>query len=96
MLRGCGHMVPTDQPERAYTMLQRFLVPMAVLPPPVPSPPPAPASDGNDLSGGAWAIIGAAVTIVIAGAIAAPMYLARRKSVAIGQINAESLLPARE
>ena len=52
--------------------------------------------DGIGLSGGAWAIIGAAVTIVIAGAIAAPMYLARRKSVTIGQINAESLLPARE
>lgn len=33
MLRGCGHMVPTDQPVRAYTMLQRFLVPMAPLPP---------------------------------------------------------------
>ena len=32
MLRGCGHMVPTDQPVRAYTMLQRFLVPMAPLP----------------------------------------------------------------
>ena len=31
MLRGCGHMVPTDQPVRAYTMLQRFLVPMAPL-----------------------------------------------------------------
>ena len=34
MLRGCGHMVPTDQPVRAYTMLQRYLVPMAPLPPP--------------------------------------------------------------
>ena len=33
MLRGCGHMVPTDQPVRAYTMLERFLVPMAPLPP---------------------------------------------------------------
>ena len=33
MLRGCGHMVPTDQPVRAYTMLQQFLVPMAPLPP---------------------------------------------------------------
>lgn len=33
MLRGCGHMVPTDQPVRAYTMIQRFLVPMAPLPP---------------------------------------------------------------
>jgi len=33
MLRGCGHMVPSDQPVRAYTMLQRFLVPMATLPP---------------------------------------------------------------
>jgi len=32
MLRGCGHMVPTDQPVRAYTMLQRFLVPMKPLP----------------------------------------------------------------
>ena len=32
MLRGCGHMVPTDQPVRAYTMLERFLVPMAPLP----------------------------------------------------------------
>ena len=32
MLRGCGHMVPTDQPVRAYTMMQRFLVPMAPLP----------------------------------------------------------------
>ena len=31
MLRGCGHMVPTDQPVRAYSMLQRFLVPMAPL-----------------------------------------------------------------
>lgn len=31
MLRGCGHMVPTDQPVRAYTMMQRFLVPMAPL-----------------------------------------------------------------
>lgn len=31
MLRGCGHMVPSDQPRRAYTMLQRFLVPMAPL-----------------------------------------------------------------
>jgi len=31
MLRGCGHMVPTDQPVRAYTMLQRHLVPMAPL-----------------------------------------------------------------
>jgi len=31
MLRGCGHMVPTDQPVRAYTMLQRYLVPMAPL-----------------------------------------------------------------
>jgi hypothetical protein len=30
MVRGCGHMVPTDQPVRAYTML-RFLVPMAPL-----------------------------------------------------------------
>ena len=35
MLRGCGHMVPTDQPVRAYTMLERFLVPMAPLPPSV-------------------------------------------------------------
>ena len=34
MLRGCGHMVPTDQPVRAYTMLQTFLVPMAPLTPP--------------------------------------------------------------
>merc|ERR1712087_784678 len=33
MLRGCGHMVPTDQPVRAYTMLERYLVPMAPLPP---------------------------------------------------------------
>ena len=33
MLRGCGHMVPTDQPVRAYTMLQRFLVPMEPLSP---------------------------------------------------------------
>jgi len=32
MLRGCGHMVPTDQPVRAYTMLERFLVPVAPLP----------------------------------------------------------------
>jgi len=32
MLRGCGHMVPTDQPVRAYTMLERYLVPMAPLP----------------------------------------------------------------
>ena len=32
MLRGCGHMVPTDQPVRAYTMMQRFLVPMMPLP----------------------------------------------------------------
>ena len=31
MLRGCGHMVPTDQPVRAYAMLERFLVPMAPL-----------------------------------------------------------------
>jgi len=31
MLRGCGHMVPTDQPVRAYEMLRRFLVPMAPL-----------------------------------------------------------------
>lgn len=33
MLRGCGHMVPTDQPVRAYTMVQKYLVPMAPLPP---------------------------------------------------------------
>ena len=33
MLRGCGHMVPTDQPVRAYTMIQRFLLPVAPLPP---------------------------------------------------------------
>ena len=26
MLRGCGHMVPTDQPVRAYAMLQKYLV----------------------------------------------------------------------
>jgi vitellogenic carboxypeptidase-like protein len=39
MLRGCGHMVPTDQPVRAYTMLQQFLVPMAPLPPMVVAPP---------------------------------------------------------
>jgi len=32
VLRGCGHMVPQDQPERAYEMLRRFLVPMAPLP----------------------------------------------------------------
>ena len=32
MLRGCGHMVPSDQPERAYEMLRRFLVPVAPLP----------------------------------------------------------------
>ena len=31
MLRGCGHMVPSDQPVRAYTMLEKFLVPMAPL-----------------------------------------------------------------
>lgn len=29
VLRGCGHMVPQDQPLRAYEMLRRFLVPMA-------------------------------------------------------------------
>lgn len=33
MLRGCGHMVPTDQPVRAYEMLRTFLVDMAPLPP---------------------------------------------------------------
>jgi len=33
MLRGCGHMVPTDQPVRAYNMISTFLVPMAPLPP---------------------------------------------------------------
>lgn len=33
MLRGCGHMVPTDQPVRAYSMLRSFLVPMAPLSP---------------------------------------------------------------
>lgn len=32
MLRGCGHMVPTDQPRRAYEMLGSFLVDMAPLP----------------------------------------------------------------
>uniref|UniRef100_A0A7S3AIU6 Carboxypeptidase n=1 Tax=Haptolina ericina TaxID=156174 RepID=A0A7S3AIU6_9EUKA len=33
MLRGCGHMVPTDQPVRAHEMIRRFLVPFAPLPP---------------------------------------------------------------
>jgi len=33
MLRGCGHMVPTDQPVRAYEMIRKFLVPFAPLPP---------------------------------------------------------------
>jgi len=26
MLRGCGHMVPTDQPRRAYEMIRDFLI----------------------------------------------------------------------
>jgi len=35
MLRGCGHMVPTDQPRRAYEMIRDFLIKdMAPLPPP--------------------------------------------------------------
>ena len=32
MLRGCGHMVPSDQPHRAHEMIRRFLVPFAPLP----------------------------------------------------------------
>ena len=39
MLRGCGHMVPTDQPVRAHEMIRAFLVPFAPLPPPKPKPP---------------------------------------------------------
>jgi len=43
VLRGCGHIVPQDQPERAYEMLRRFLVPMAKL--------PSPAQEGGNDAG---------------------------------------------
>ena len=59
----------------------------------MPPPPPPPSASETGLSGGAWAAIGGAVALVIAGAIGIPVYLSRKRAQAVAAPVNAGLLP---